>query len=161
MLKVRAKGPAQREAMYFADLLLCYRESEAHQDWERQALVDLRSGKVAQAVPAYDAHDRIVVAEKASSARQALIEQWWKSAQGGNDGDLGRTRGDVAALNLKARERRREAGELRAEIRLAVGKAFAVGDRIIFEKNARADLADRNQEGRGPWPSATGPSALS
>ena len=55
MLKVRAKGPAQREAMYFADLLLCYRESEAHQDWERQALVDLRSGKVAQAVAAYEA----------------------------------------------------------------------------------------------------------
>jgi hypothetical protein len=57
------------------------------------------------------------------------------------------TRGDVAALNLNARERRREAGELGAEIRLAAGKAFAVGDRIMFEENARADLADRNQEG--------------
>jgi hypothetical protein len=76
--------------MHFADLLLCYRESEAHQDWERQALDDLRSGKVAQAVAAYDAHDRIVVAEKASSARQALIERWWSVHKEATTGDLGR-----------------------------------------------------------------------
>ena len=51
------------------------------------------------------------------------------------------TRADVAALNELARQRRREAGELGEEIRLASGKEFAVGDRIAFEKNARARLA--------------------
>jgi conjugative relaxase-like TrwC/TraI family protein len=123
------------------------RQSEAHQEWERQALVDLRTGEVARAVAAYDAHDRIVVAEKASSARQALLEQWWSVHEEATTAILAVTRGDVAALNLKARERRREAGELGAEIRLASGKAFAVGDRIMFEKNARAEVADRKQDG--------------
>ncbi len=58
------------------------------------------------------------------------------------------TRADVAALNEMARQRRREAGELGAEIRLASGKEFAVGDRIAFEKNARARLALSDPGGR-------------
>ncbi|MGA2474691.1 MAG: AAA family ATPase [Acidimicrobiales bacterium] len=123
------------------------RQSELHQEWERQALVALRDGKVAQAVAAYDAHDRIVVADQASAARQALIERWWSVHNDATTAILAVTRGDVAALNSRARERRREAGELGAEIRLASGKTFAVGDRIMFEKNARANLADGGQRG--------------
>jgi len=123
------------------------RQSELHQEWERQALVALRDGKVAQAVAAYDARGRIVVAEKASAARQALIERWWSVHNDSTTAILAVTRGDVAALNSRARDRRREAGELGAEIRLASGKTFAVGDCIMFEKNARANLADGGQRG--------------
>ena len=112
------------------------RQSELHQEWERQALVDLRKGEVARAIAAYDAHDRIVVAEKATAARQALIERWWSMHNEATTAILAVTRGDVAALNSMARARRLEGGELGAEIRLASGKTFAVGDRIMFEKNA-------------------------
>ena len=125
------------------------RESELHQEWERQALVDLRKGEVARAIAAYDAHDRIVVAEKATAARQALIERWWSMHNEATTAILAVTRGDVAALNSMARARRLEGGELGAEIRLASGKTFAVGDRIMFEKNAWANLAGRGKGG-GP-----------
>jgi conjugative relaxase-like TrwC/TraI family protein len=124
------------------------RQSEVHQEWERQALVDLRRGEVAQAIAAYDAHDRIVVADKASAAQGALIKRWWSVHNEATTAILAVTRGDVAALNSRARERRREAGELGAEIRLASGKTFAVGDRVMFEKNARAALAEGGQGGR-------------
>jgi conjugative relaxase-like TrwC/TraI family protein len=123
------------------------RQSADHQEWERQALVDLRKGEVARAIAAYDAHDRVVVAEKASSAHQALIERWWSVHSEATTAILAVTRGNVASLNFSAQERRRDAGELGAEIRLASGKAFAVGDRIMFEKNARAEVAERNQSG--------------
>ena len=125
------------------------RQSELGQEWERQALVALRDGEVARAVAAYDAHDRIVVGAKASAARQALIERWWSVHNEATTAILAVTRTDVAALNFLVRQRRQEAGELGEEIRLGSGKTFAVGDRIMFEKNARANVADGGQGG-GP-----------
>ena len=133
------------------------RQSDVAQEWERQALVALREGEVAQAVAAYDAHERIVVAPQASAARRALIEQWWSVHQEATTAILAVTRADVAALNAMARARRHEAGELGAEVRLVSGKTYAVGDRIMFEKNARANVAEAGQGvAPGPWRSATG-----
>ena len=117
------------------------RQSEVDQEWERQALLQLRNGDIAPAIAAYDAHDRIAVAADVVAARQQLIDRWWSVHVGATTAIMAVTRSDVAALNEMARERRREAGELGKELRLASGKTFAVGDRILFEKNARARLA--------------------
>lgn len=43
------------------------RQGELHQEWERQALVALRNGEIAEAIGAYDAHDRITIATEPTS----------------------------------------------------------------------------------------------
>lgn len=138
----RALGPDVTE------LTTNRRQAELHQEWERQALVALRNGEIAQAIAAYDAHDRIAIATEVAAARHALIEKWWAVHAEATTAILAVTRADVAALNDLARARRREAGELGDQVRLASGKEFAVGDRIMFEKNARARLAEQGQAGR-------------
>ena len=117
------------------------RQAQVAQEWERQALVQLRQGDIAAAVAAYEAHDRITVAGDVADARHQLIDRWWSVHAEATTAILAVTRSDVAALNDLARQRRRQAGELGEEIRLASGKSFAVGDRILCEKNARARLA--------------------
>ncbi|MGH9097301.1 MAG: MobF family relaxase, partial [Acidimicrobiales bacterium] len=124
------------------------RQVEVHQEWERQALVELRNGEVAQAIAAYDAHGRIAVTDQVADARQALVDQWWTARQEASTAILAVTRADVAAINTMARARLRDEGELGPEIRLASGKAFAIGDRVLFEKNARAQVADACKGGR-------------
>jgi conjugative relaxase-like TrwC/TraI family protein len=117
------------------------RQAQVDQEWERKALVQLRQGDIAAAIAAYDAHDRIAVVADIADARHQLIDRWWSVHAEATTAILSVTRSDVVALNELARERRHQAGELGEEIRLASGKAFAVGDRILFEKNARARLA--------------------
>ncbi len=124
------------------------RQREVDQEWEREALVQLRNGEIAQAIAAYDAHGRIAFASEVADARQQLIDQWWSVRKEATTAILAVTRADVVALNTMARARLREAGELGDEIRLASGKSFAVGDRILFEKNARAQLAQADNGGR-------------
>jgi hypothetical protein len=85
------------------------------------------------------------VATDIADARHQLIDRWWSVHAKATTAILAVTRSDVAALNDLARERRRQAGELGEEILLASGKAFAVGDRILFEKNARVRLAHPDQ----------------
>jgi len=124
------------------------RQSEVDQEWERQALLQLRNGDIVPAIAAYDAHDRVAIAGDAVAAREQLIDRWWSVQATATTAIMAVTRADVAALNEMARQRRREAGELGPEIRLASGKEFAVGDRIAFEKNARARLALSDPGGR-------------
>jgi conjugative relaxase-like TrwC/TraI family protein len=123
------------------ELTINRRQGQLDQEWERQALQALRGGEIARAIAAYDAHGRITVATEVDGARRALIDKWWSVHGEATTAILAVTRADVAALNDLARQRRREAGELGAEIRLASGKEFAVGDRVMFERNARARLA--------------------
>lgn len=130
------------------------RQVEADQEWERQALVALRKGQIARAIAAYDDHDRIAVADDVAAARQALIERWWSVHAQSSTAILAVTRSDVAALNELARSRRAEAGELGAEIRLSSGKTYAVGDRILLEKNGWAAVA-RDQPGAEAGPGST------
>ena len=127
-------------AGHIVELTTNRRQSEVDQEWERQALLQLRNGDIAPAIAAYAAHDRIAITDDVVAARQQLIERWWSVQATATTAIMAVTRADVAALNEMARQRRREAGELGAEFRLASGKEFAVGDRIAFEKNARARL---------------------
>jgi len=139
---------SQTLSAHVIELTTNRRQSEVDQEWERQALLQLRNGDIAPAIAAYDAHDRIAIATDVVAAREQLMDRWWSVHATATTAIMAVTRADVAALNQLARQRRREAGELGAEIRLASGKEFAVGDRIAFEKNARARLALSDPCGR-------------
>jgi ATP-dependent exoDNAse (exonuclease V) alpha subunit len=52
-----------------------------HQAWEREALELVRSGLVEEAVAAYQAHDRVVVADSKPAATLALLQDWWAAYQ--------------------------------------------------------------------------------
>jgi len=112
------------------------RQAGVDQAWEREALDRLRNGDIAPAVAAYAEHGRLILAEEVEMARAQLIEAWW-AVHEQSTAILAVARSDVAALNDLARQRRRAAGELGAELRLPSGKAFSVGDRVLFEKNQR------------------------
>jgi len=112
------------------------RQAGVDQAWEREALDRLRNRDIAPAVAAYVEHGRLTFAEDLQIARAQLIEAWC-DVHGQSSAILAVARSDVAALNDLARERRSAAGELGAELRLASGKAFSVGDRVLFEKNER------------------------
>jgi ATP-dependent exoDNAse (exonuclease V) alpha subunit len=58
------------------------RQQEA---WERDALAELRSGSVADAVSAYERAGRVSMTATAEQAREALVEAWWQSRQAGDE----------------------------------------------------------------------------
>ena len=118
------------------------------QQWERDALVDLREGNVAPAVHAYVDHGRVTIAGTIDEARQRLIDDWWAVHHLHTTAILAVRRVDVRALNEMARARRQSIGELGQEI--GVGdKTFSIGDRVVFERNQRVKDADRLDAGDG------------
>ena len=125
------------------------RQAAIDQAWERKALGQLRTGEVASALDAYAEHERLTLTEDVHVARAQLIEAWWDVHEQ-STAILAVRRADVAALNDLARERRVAGGELGQELRLASGKAFAVGDRVLFEKNERMAAVDGAGHRREP-----------
>ena len=130
------------------------RQAGVDQAWERDALDRLRNGDIAPAVAAYIEHGRLTFAEDLEMARAQLIEAWW-AVHEQSSAILAVARSDVAALNDLARERRSAAGELGPELRLPSGKAFSVGDRVLFEKNERVAAAPRSSGCRRVDPAGT------
>ena len=136
------------------------RQSEVDQEWERQALLQLRNGDIAPAIAAYDAHDRIAIADDVVAAREQLIDRWWSVHASATTAIMAVTRADVAALNEMARQRRREAGEL-GEPRSASPRARSLPSGTGSRSRRTPVLAWHSQTpvaGRRRWRSATGPS---
>ncbi len=124
------------------------RQVSDQQQWERDALVALRDGNVVPAVHAYVEHGRVTITGTIDEARQRLIEDWWAVHHDHTTSILAVRRVDVVALNDMVRARRQAAGELGEEIRLH-GRAFSIGDRVVFEKNQRvAEAGKANRAGR-------------
>jgi conjugative relaxase-like TrwC/TraI family protein len=124
------------------------RQGASDQQWERDALVALRYGNVVPAVHAYVEHGRVTITGTIDEARHRLIEDWWGVHRDRTTAILAVRRVDVVALNDMVRSRRQAAGELGQEIRLD-GKAFSIGDRVVFEKNQRvAEAGKANRAGR-------------
>lgn len=111
---------------------------QSHQ-WERGALDELRDGDVAQAVTAYEQHDRLVVAETVDALREQLVGEWWQAVdEFGTDALMIAARiADIDDLNARARQRLSEAGALTGSELDAVGRTFQVGDRILCLRNHR------------------------
>jgi conjugative relaxase-like TrwC/TraI family protein len=128
------------------------RQAGAGQQWEREALAALREGNVAPAVTAYAENGRVTIAGTIDEARQRIIEDWWAvhrdpAIRDQTTAILAVRRVDVSALNELVRARRQSAGELGEELRIG-GKAFSVGDRVVFERNQRVEAADRADSDR-------------
>ncbi|WP_327754354.1 Ti-type conjugative transfer relaxase TraA (plasmid) [Sphingobium sp. SJ10-10] len=113
------------------------------EDWQRDATRQLATGRTAEAVHAYEQNGMIAVADTREQARDTLVDRW--DAQRLADRDqtqiiLTHTNAEVRDLNLAARDRMREAGELGDDVHVSAergARAFASGDRIMFLKNER------------------------
>jgi conjugative relaxase-like TrwC/TraI family protein len=106
------------------------------QDWDREALAQLRDGDVEAFVRAYDARGRLVVAPDAEAARSAIVGDWWEAqASGASTLMIAHRRTDVRDLNDRARRRMRAAGRLGPDESSAGGRSFAVGDRVVMTRN--------------------------
>jgi len=111
--------------------------------WQREATRDLATGRTEAALAAYEANGHVHTAPTRAAAREALIEGWDRDRQAVPDASriiLTHTNDEVRALNLAARERMQEAGDLGAEVRLTVergARSFAKGDRVMFLQNDR------------------------
>ncbi|MEW6396815.1 MAG: Ti-type conjugative transfer relaxase TraA [Pseudomonadota bacterium] len=113
------------------------------EDWQRDATRDLATGRTADAIHAYDAHDMVHIAETREQARGDLIERWDRERQASPDSSriiLTHTNAEVRELNEAARDRMRESGDLGEDMRVTVergARTFASGDRVMFLANER------------------------
>ena len=100
---------------------------------EREALRQLRGGKVADAVAWYAAHDRIRIAPDAHEARQATVDTWYADVCAGRDAAMyAWRRTNVDALNRLARDRFALEGRLTGpDLAAPGGRNYCVGDRIV------------------------------
>jgi conjugative relaxase-like TrwC/TraI family protein len=106
--------------------------------WDRQALTDLREGRVEKWAAAYERADRLHTAPNAPAVRERMVADWWKARETDADALMiaMRTR-DVDDLNQRAREQMRAHGQLRgADVEMG-DRSFSVGDDIVARKNDR------------------------
>ncbi len=106
--------------------------------WERDALAELRSGSVPDAVAAYHRAGRVTMASTADAAREQMVDDWWQSRRAGEDGCMyALRRADVEDLNRRARARLQANGHLGQEQLHAAGRDFATGDQVMCLRNDR------------------------
>jgi len=114
--------------------------------WDREALAELRQGKVQAWSQAYRDHGRLVARPTSDELRETLVDDWWEAARRHDAGDaimIAHRRSDVAELNTLARARMHRDGRLGEEELTTPTRAFAVGDRVIARRNdRRADLVN-------------------
>lgn len=103
-----------------------------HERWERQALADLRLGHAAEALAAYQAHDRIHHDPDPRRSRHDMVDRWWTTVGDGGDALMLAAHHDtVRDLNARARQRMLDAGKLTGpEVRIGE-RDFAVGDQVL------------------------------
>jgi conjugative relaxase-like TrwC/TraI family protein len=108
--------------------------------WDRDALAQLRQGKVQSWMEDYRDHGRLVARPTSDQLRETLVDDWWEAARRPDAGDaimIAHRRTDVAELNALARERMHRDGRLGEEELVTETRAFAVGDRVIARRNDR------------------------
>jgi len=120
------------------------------QAWEREALELVRGGLVEEAVAAYRAHDRVVVAESKPAATLALLNDWWKAWKQAeqNLGEdvvlLAYRRGEVDRLNSACQQLLAAGGRLGPDRLQVEDLQLAVGDRVVCGRNAISQLGIAN-----------------
>lgn len=109
-----------------------------HEAWEREALAELRSGSVVDAVSAYEQAGRVTMTATAEQAREALVDAWWQSRHAGDEAMMyALRRSDVDDLNARARARMDKAGLLGEERLHLADREFAPGDQVMCLRNDR------------------------
>jgi conjugative relaxase-like TrwC/TraI family protein len=121
-----------------------------HQTWEREALELVRSGRVEEAVAAYQAHERVVAADSKPAATLALLQDWWTAYQQAERDPalevivLAARRAEVDRLNSLCQELLAARGRLGGERLQVEDRQLAVGDRVVCGHNAIAELVVAN-----------------
>jgi hypothetical protein len=100
---------------------------------EREALRQLRGGKVAQAVAWYAENDRIRIAPDTHDAQRATVDAWYDDVCAGRDAAMyAWRRTNVDALNRLARDRYAINGRLTGpDLAAPGGRHYSVGDQIV------------------------------
>lgn len=120
-----------------------------HIAWQREATVELATGKTVEAIARYSAHDHVHGYETQAVAKQGLVELWNDVRINQPDKTqimLTYTRADVQELNEIARGLRQTQGELGTDHSLTTERGerlFAERDRIYFLQNDR-DMGVKN-----------------
>ncbi|WP_323718416.1 Ti-type conjugative transfer relaxase TraA [Paracoccus aminovorans] len=113
------------------------------EDWQRDATRGLATGRIGDAIHAYDRHGMVHSTETREQARGDLIDRWDRERQASPDASriiLTHTNAEVRELNEAARDRMRDAGDLGEDVRVTVERgerSFAAGDRVMFLQNER------------------------
>jgi ATP-dependent exoDNAse (exonuclease V) alpha subunit len=113
-------------------------------DWQRDATRELATARTGEALARYAAAGMVHAAGTRADARAALVAGWDAVRQERPDASqviLTYTRDDAQALNELARGRMRATGHLRGPDQVVAAelghRAFAAGDRIMFQRNER------------------------
>jgi hypothetical protein len=120
------------------------------QAWEREALEQVRYGLVEEAVAAYRAHDRVVVAESKPAATLVLLQDWWQAWQDAERDPaqdvivLAGRRAEVDRLNSACQQLLAARGRLGADRLQVEDLQLAVGDRVVCGRNAIGQLGVAN-----------------
>jgi conjugative relaxase-like TrwC/TraI family protein len=125
-----------------ADSLGAVELREVHrqsQQWDRDALAQLRDGDVRAFTDAYRDHGRLVARPTAHELRLTLVDDWWESARTGKHDAvmIAHRRSDVADLNALARARMDRDGRLGPEQIATSDCSFAIGDEVVTRRNDR------------------------
>jgi Ti-type conjugative transfer relaxase TraA len=124
----------------YSEINHVYRQQQA---WQRQATMDLASGKIKEALNAYDAHQCIHFSDRPFQAKLDVVIHWQKLRQQ-NKFELSELliitykNDDVKDLNQLIRSERLRTKEINDGIKIetATGEMnFSEGDRILFTKN--------------------------
>jgi conjugative relaxase-like TrwC/TraI family protein len=103
---------------------------------EREGAKLIRDGEGREALAIYRGAERVTVSDDPAMRRDAMVSDWWRSYERGEDAlMIAKRNAEVAELNALARERMKAAGRLGSE-EIRVGEAsFAVGDQVITRIN--------------------------
>jgi ATP-dependent exoDNAse (exonuclease V) alpha subunit len=112
----------------------------AENRWEREAWAQVREGNATKALAAYQAHERLHIADTREQAAEKMVADWneqrMENAEGRTVMLTDATNEELDKLNRKAQEYRDQAGELGNDrANLPDGPyALAAGDQVIFTK---------------------------
>ncbi len=106
--------------------------------WERDALNLIREGRAEDAIDAYTAHDRVVVARSSEETRRQLVADWWATQDDKHPAIMiAARRSEVGDLNDRARQLMAAEGRLGKASMEVGGRPFSKGDRVMTLKNSR------------------------
>lgn len=112
-------------------------------DWQRGATRALATGRTGEAIHSYSENGMVHSADTREDARADLVEGWDDARTSDPNKSriiLTHTNAEVRDLNIAAREKLREHGELGADVDVKTERGsrdFASGDRLMFLRNER------------------------
>ena len=114
---------------------------------DRVAAKRVREGRGREALGLYESGERVTVAPNADARREAMVADWHRSYEQGEDAVMVAKRNtEVAKLNAMAREVRGDAGALGEQEIEVGGASFAAGDQVITRVNDHsADIYNRER----------------